>query len=129
MKRKQTNFYPQLVIGLGAAAYFFVLLSDPVLAADMWTKAEDIMKDVYGKIFFIIYSNIFNSNIRKILFPKFQRSKTSITIRQTYSHFFHVKTPSSNFFQIIQTIFSLVLHFHIICYIPFHRLASLYYAF
>ncbi len=50
MKRKQTNFYPQLVIGLGAAAYFFVLLSDPVLAADMWTKAEDIMKDVYGKI-------------------------------------------------------------------------------
>ena len=50
MKRKQTNFYPQLVIGLGAAAYFFVLLSDPVLAADMWTKAEDIMKDVYTKI-------------------------------------------------------------------------------
>ena len=50
MKRKQTNLYPQLVIGLGAAAYFFVLLSDPVLAADMWTKAEDIMKDVYGKI-------------------------------------------------------------------------------
>ena len=50
MKRKQTNFYPQLVIGLGAAAYFFVLLSDPVLAADMWSKAEDIMKDVYAKI-------------------------------------------------------------------------------
>lgn len=41
---------PQLVIGLGAAAYFFVLLSDPVLATDMWTKAEDIMKDVYTKI-------------------------------------------------------------------------------
>lgn len=50
MKRKQTNLYPQLVIGLGAAAYFFVLLSDPVLAPDMWTKAEDIMKDVYTKI-------------------------------------------------------------------------------
>lgn len=50
MKRKQTNLYPQLVIGLGAAAYFFVLLSDPVLATDMWTKAEDIMKDVYTKI-------------------------------------------------------------------------------
>ena len=47
MKRKQTNLYPQLVIGLGASAYFFVLLSDPVLATDMWTKAEDIMKD-YG---------------------------------------------------------------------------------
>ncbi len=44
MKRKQTNLYPQLVIGLGASAYFFVLLSDPVLATDMWTKAEDIMK-------------------------------------------------------------------------------------
>ena len=38
MKRKQTNLYPQLVIGLGASAYFFVLLSDPVLATDMWTK-------------------------------------------------------------------------------------------
>ncbi len=50
VKRKQTNLYPQLVIGLGAAAYFFVLLSDPVLATDMWTKAEDIMKDVYTKI-------------------------------------------------------------------------------
>ena len=50
MKRKQTNLYPQLVIGLGAAAYFFVLLSDSVLATDMWTKAEDIMKDVYTKI-------------------------------------------------------------------------------
>ena len=50
VKQKQTNFYPQLVIGLGAAAYFFVLLSDPVLAADMWSKAEDIMKDVYAKI-------------------------------------------------------------------------------
>ena len=50
MKRKQTNLYPQLVIGLGAAAYFFVVLSDPGLATDMWTKAEDIMKDVYTKI-------------------------------------------------------------------------------
>lgn len=50
VKRKQTNLYPQLVIGLEASAYFFVLLSDPVLATDMWTKAEDIMKDVYTKI-------------------------------------------------------------------------------
>ena len=50
VKRKQTNLYPQLVIGLGASTYFFVLLSDPVLATDMWTKAEDIMKDVYTKI-------------------------------------------------------------------------------
>lgn len=50
VKRKQTNLYPQLVIGLGAAAYFFVLLSDPVLATDMWTKAEDIMKDVYTNL-------------------------------------------------------------------------------
>lgn len=50
VKRKQTNLYPQLVIGLGAAAYFFVLLTAPVLATDMWTKAEDIMKDVYTKI-------------------------------------------------------------------------------
>lgn len=50
VKRKLTNYFPQLCIGVMAAAYFFVLLSQPVLAADMWTKAEDIMKDVYAKI-------------------------------------------------------------------------------
>lgn len=38
------------MIGTGAAVYFFVLLSHPALAADMWTTAEDIMKDVYAKI-------------------------------------------------------------------------------
>lgn len=56
MKRKQTNLYPQLVIGLGASAYFFVLLLDPVLATDMWTKAEDIMKTKYitNNAFFIL---------------------------------------------------------------------------
>lgn len=50
VKRKLTKYCPQLMIGTGAAVYFFVLLSHPALAADMWTKAEDIMKDVYAKI-------------------------------------------------------------------------------
>ena len=50
VKQKLTNYFPQLCIGVSAAAYFFVLLSHPVLAADMWSKAEDIMKDVYAKI-------------------------------------------------------------------------------
>lgn len=40
----------QIVMGLAAFAYFFLLQIDQVLAADMWSKAEDIMKDVYGKI-------------------------------------------------------------------------------
>ena len=47
---KQKKIYPHLLVGLAAATYFFVLLSHPVLAADMWSKAEDIMKDVYAKI-------------------------------------------------------------------------------
>ena len=33
-----------------AFAYFFVLQAEPVMAADMWSQAETIMKDVYGKI-------------------------------------------------------------------------------
>ncbi len=40
----------QIVMGLAAFAYFFLLQIDQVLATDMWSKAEDIMKDVYGKI-------------------------------------------------------------------------------
>lgn len=35
---------------LACTAYFFALCTMPVHAADMWTKAETIMKDVYGKI-------------------------------------------------------------------------------
>lgn len=31
-------------------AYIITLNTQPVLAADMWSKAESIMKDVYGKI-------------------------------------------------------------------------------
>ena len=32
------------------AAYMIALNAQPVLAADMWSQAETIMKDVYGKI-------------------------------------------------------------------------------
>lgn len=39
-----------IIMGLAAFAYFFTLQTDQALAADMWTKAETIMKDVYGKI-------------------------------------------------------------------------------
>lgn len=42
--------YQQLIMGAAAFAYLFVLQTQPVLASDMWSKAEDIMKDVYGKI-------------------------------------------------------------------------------
>ena len=32
-----------VIMGLAAFAYFFVLQTDQALAADMWSKAEDIM--------------------------------------------------------------------------------------
>ncbi|MCM1410042.1 MAG: hypothetical protein NC305_05790 [Lachnospiraceae bacterium] len=39
-----------MILGAAAFAYFFFLQSDQALASDMWTKADTIMKDVYGKI-------------------------------------------------------------------------------
>lgn len=49
-KKKLRIPYQHIVLGLAAFAYMFCLSTDQVLAADMWTKAETIMKDVYGKI-------------------------------------------------------------------------------
>lgn len=49
-KKKFHIPYSQIVMGLAAFAYIFALQTEPVLAADMWSKAEEIMKDVYGKI-------------------------------------------------------------------------------
>lgn len=49
-KKKFRIPYQQLLIGAAAFAYMFALQTEPVLATDMWTKAETIMKDVYGKI-------------------------------------------------------------------------------
>ena len=34
----------------GNFAMFFALQADQVMITDMWSKAESIMKDVYGKI-------------------------------------------------------------------------------
>lgn len=42
--------YQNIIMGAAAFAYFFTLQTNQVLATDMWTKAESIMKDVYGKI-------------------------------------------------------------------------------
>ena len=42
--------YAPLITGAAVLIYFFALQTNQILAADMWTKAEDIMKDVYGKI-------------------------------------------------------------------------------
>lgn len=36
--------------GIPAFAYFFTLLSDRIYAADIWTQAETIMKDIYNQI-------------------------------------------------------------------------------
>ena len=37
-------------MGAAAFAYFFTLQTSQVLATDMWSKADTILKDVYGKI-------------------------------------------------------------------------------
>ena len=42
--------YQNIIMGVAAFSYFFALQTNQVLATDMWTKAESIMKDVYGKI-------------------------------------------------------------------------------
>ena len=49
-KTKRRIPYVNLAMGAYAFAYFFLLTTDQVLAADMWSQAEAIMKDVYGKI-------------------------------------------------------------------------------
>ncbi len=49
-KRKFRTLYQNIIMGMAAFAYFFVLQTNQVLASDMWTKAETIMKDVYSKI-------------------------------------------------------------------------------
>lgn len=49
-KKKFHIPYQQLLMGAATFAYMFALQTEPVLATDMWTKAETIMKDVYGKI-------------------------------------------------------------------------------
>ena len=49
-KKKFRIPYQNIVMSVAAFAYFFTLQTNQVLATDMWTKAESIMKDVYGKI-------------------------------------------------------------------------------
>jgi len=49
-KKKFRVPYQNIIVGAVAFAYFFTLQTNQVLATDMWTKAESIMKDVYGKI-------------------------------------------------------------------------------
>ena len=49
-KKKLRIPYHNAIIGAMAFAYFFSLQSSQVFASDMWTKAETIMKDIYGKI-------------------------------------------------------------------------------
>lgn len=49
-KKKFRIPYQNIILGAAAFAYFFALQTNQALASDMWTKAETIMKDVYGKI-------------------------------------------------------------------------------
>ncbi len=49
-KKKFRIPYQNIIMSAAAFAYFFILQSNQVLASDMWSKAEDIMKDVYSKI-------------------------------------------------------------------------------
>ena len=49
-RKKPRIPYQNIIMGAAAFAYFFSLQTNQVLASDMWSKAETIMKDVYGKI-------------------------------------------------------------------------------
>ena len=49
-KKKFRTPYQNIIGGVAAFAYFFTLQTNQVLATNMWSKAETIMKDVYGKI-------------------------------------------------------------------------------
>lgn len=49
-KKKPRIPYQDIITGVAAFAYFFALQTNQALASDMWSKAESIMKDVYGKI-------------------------------------------------------------------------------
>ena len=49
-KNKFRIHYQNIILSVAAFAYFFTLQTNQVLASDMWSKAETIMKDVYGKI-------------------------------------------------------------------------------
>lgn len=42
--------YGKILSIIGLNVYFLMLNAQTVFATDMWTKAESIMKDVYGKI-------------------------------------------------------------------------------
>ena len=49
-KKKFRVPYQNIIVGAVAFAYFFTLQTSQVLATDMWSKADTILKDVYGKI-------------------------------------------------------------------------------
>ena len=42
--------YQNIIVGAAAFAYFFTLQTNQVFVTDMWSKAETILKDVYGRI-------------------------------------------------------------------------------
>lgn len=49
-KKKFRIPYQNIIVGVAAFAYFFTLQTNQALASDMWTKADTILKDIYGKI-------------------------------------------------------------------------------
>ena len=48
-KHQKPKFYP-LGSGITASLYFFMLYSKPVYAADIWSKANVLMRDIYSQI-------------------------------------------------------------------------------
>ena len=49
-RKKFRSPHQKLLTGAAAFTYFFALCPNQAYATDMWTKADTIMKDVYGKI-------------------------------------------------------------------------------
>lgn len=48
-KHKKLKFCP-FSSGITASMYFFMLYSKPAYAADIWTKANVLMRDIYNQI-------------------------------------------------------------------------------
>ena len=49
-KKKFRIPYQNIIMGVAVKSYFFTLQTNQALASDMWTKADTILKDIYGKI-------------------------------------------------------------------------------
>lgn len=85
-KKKFRFHYAKLAMAAFAFAYFFALQTDQVMAADMWSKAESIMKDVYGKILGISTIAAIVTASVALLLMNFSKSGKTVDESRTWLH-------------------------------------------